>query len=1198
MMDPVGLDPYEQQLLAVFNGYDYDNVGSLDEQGLKELCQTLQLQEQGTELISNLLKEPSKSRVKFLEFKDALLTLLGNMQNNHSTSEQTVENECKGSPEREVSPKYIYGSKKYGRRSRPKTDLTSDEQNDLNYLNTGMKGNKESTVQRSNSEVSHSKKRKTNFKLKRCTSLPSREDCNPFQNDFLNSDSFSDENEPIYTEEMLRKAWKNLGVGKDGYLNQSELILVCDAIGLHNLASAVIRQLSQKSSLDYNQKISFQELLEALKHDDTWADVLNNSESIIQNHHSIISASSSFPDSQTFQYISLGPDGNGIINSDTIIDMWESVGITAPKELLHELGFNSRQIKIAELASVLDSGLKAIHESTETNCSNPHISLLQANLTLYQSEIKCLKHILDQLNEEKDKLRNDVVEANHRATLLAQDVDDHHQKIQESTRNQVKLLEQRHSEILKNLSKKFSEEKEELREFNYSLEQKISNLEQESSKLRNDLSTAKKYLSTVETENSQMSCKIADLHEAKEMLQEQVIILENECRKYNELDHENIKPLLEKLNRLEIENGQLRDQSDEMTVEIEALNSEISMLRSKEQVNISEAVPGNTLDESMENAEHNLSLFCASGAKRRNDGSPSKDVSLFNSNLSLSSPRLGKIRKLPNSSEERPNSSESGFSTEVDYSDNSSYFSPRFDGQEVRRLQAKIILLEQILQQNDIAVPSDDDLETVWTNVNNVSELKKRVKCLENIISEIKKEFQKLINKESDFNLMIEKISRMIVQDDILGTKIYELESKAKLFADATTETDNDDTTKLETENKNLEEQNKELTNKCTELENCIDLLRNEYEKCEDYWANKLDEERQIFELEQAQSNEKFADVFKKMREYEEQFAPLDSKLPTIVESYNLEQQFTDLEEEYENFKTEMESALVNKDEEIEFLKNKLTELAIEKENKKTSDACVQIDNLNEYTITAEKMMQLSSAVVEHTSFLPEDCIPEEWKNSDHSFGYKGVGYNSAYRYEGQDTPDSGNNGESEKQAMSWPNASDDIHTSMFPSTSSSPTLKRSAPCRPKRTRKHERDAYQYKKSHALSPKGTNSDSTSKENNIPTLLNMIHNLADRKLFLEQRCRSLILAVRKQRMLIESKSRENRYEQQEFHYMLKQSQEEVERYMRTCKELSEKLMKTDLLVKELYVENSYLIANVQRLEQQNHLFAQCSTNNSL
>lgn len=159
-MNPLPLDPYEQQLLAVFNRYDYNQVGSLDEQGLKELCQTLQLQEQGIELISNLLNEPSKSRVKFMEFKDALLTLLDNMQNNHSTSEQFNENETKSSPEREVSPKYIYGSKKYGRRSRPKADLNLDEQNDLNFLNIAVKVNKDSTVQRSNSEVSHSKKKK------------------------------------------------------------------------------------------------------------------------------------------------------------------------------------------------------------------------------------------------------------------------------------------------------------------------------------------------------------------------------------------------------------------------------------------------------------------------------------------------------------------------------------------------------------------------------------------------------------------------------------------------------------------------------------------------------------------------------------------------------------------------------------------------------------------------------------------------------------------------------------------------------------------------------------------------------------------------------------------------------------------------------------------------------------------------------
>lgn len=412
--------------------------------------------------------------------------------------------------------------------------------------------------------------------------------------------------------------------------------------------------------------------------------------------------------------------------------------------------------------------------------------------------------------------------------------------------------------------------------------------------------------------------------------------------------------------------------------------------------------------------------------------------------------------------------------------------------------------------------------ETVWTNVSNVVELKNRVKCLENIFSEVKKEFQKLITKDSDFDHLIEKISRMILQDDILGSKIYELESKEKIFADASTVTDNDESTKLQTENKKLEDKNKELTNKCSELENCIDLLRNEYEKCEDYWANKLDEERQIFEQEQAQSNEKFADLFKKMSEYEEQYAVQDSKLPTIVETYNLEQQFTDLEEEYENYKTEMETTLCHKDEEIEFLKKKLTELALAQNNIKKADVSLQVDNLNQFTVTVDKMMQLSAAVVEHTSFLPEDCVPEEWKTADHSFGYKGIGYNSSYKCERQDTTDSCN-AENEKQVMSWPNTSDDIQT-FFPSTSSSPTQKSCTPCRPKRTRKHERDAHQYKKNHSLNSRGNQQESIAKENHIPSLLSMIQNLADRKLFLEQRCRSLILAVRKQRALIETKSR--------------------------------------------------------------------------
>ncbi len=45
-----------------------------------------------------------------------------------------------------------------------------------------------------------------------------------------------------------------------------------------------------------------------------------------------------------------------------------------------------------------------------------------------------------------------------------------------------------------------------------------------------------------------------------------------------------------------------------------------------------------------------------------------------------------------------------------------------------------------------------------------------------------------------------------------------------------------------------LAQENKTLSEKCEELGGCLDMLRNEYDQCEEYWASKLDEERKLFE--------------------------------------------------------------------------------------------------------------------------------------------------------------------------------------------------------------------------------------------------------------------------------------------------------------------------------------------------------------
>jgi len=40
-------------------------------------------------------------------------------------------------------------------------------------------------------------------------------------------------------EEYLRSTWGKLGVGQDGYLDQSQLALVCECIGMEKLSDEV-----------------------------------------------------------------------------------------------------------------------------------------------------------------------------------------------------------------------------------------------------------------------------------------------------------------------------------------------------------------------------------------------------------------------------------------------------------------------------------------------------------------------------------------------------------------------------------------------------------------------------------------------------------------------------------------------------------------------------------------------------------------------------------------------------------------------------------------------------------------------------------------------------------------------------------------------------------------------------------------------
>lgn len=134
-MDSASLDQYEEQLYAVFKTFDVDNAEALSRSAVLALCDALQLEARGAALVDSLFERRAQ-RVTFAQFRSGLLAVLGAEPAPEpptaadpapgpaaSAAGATVRAEPSHSDDdssgREVAPKFVFGSKKYGRRSRP-----------------------------------------------------------------------------------------------------------------------------------------------------------------------------------------------------------------------------------------------------------------------------------------------------------------------------------------------------------------------------------------------------------------------------------------------------------------------------------------------------------------------------------------------------------------------------------------------------------------------------------------------------------------------------------------------------------------------------------------------------------------------------------------------------------------------------------------------------------------------------------------------------------------------------------------------------------------------------------------------------------------------------------------------------------------------------------------------------------------------
>lgn len=818
----------------------------------------------------------------------------------------TTDNDNEESSDREVSPKFVVGTKKYGRRSRPRQDCngfdtSSDFSNSDNEsvplpgasqqeptedaaVANGGGGKSSSKVQRSasQSDIHGSKRRRPPMggsRLKRCASLPTHRQrpVDPKLNHPARLNMEHDKiDKKIYfmkLSENLREIWDSLvGNGHGDLLNQAQLEVVCERVGLQKLpARLAAQEVFLKLSLQPIEGISFDEFISLLQSDSDILPITNagadkDTASLVYDERDNFKATGAagqeldrdsveetvgFTMRMPVDWSAAAAD-IGSLAATIIADMWESAGIAEPRQLLHELGFYGEELQVADLVAALDDEQQRLGDGSDTSV------IVRASLALHKAEVAALRQAFVQLVEENKKLYSDNKEVNHRATLLAHEVDERHNSLENSTRAKIRLLEQRHHETVKELTSQLAYEREQLSCANAVLEKRIQALEAEDGKSKAEISRLAEENDGLRTEQENLVKELTELLEKNIKLNKDIAELEENNRNdlddgFDRKDDLEVLELIEKVSILQDENTQLRDKNDEFTAEIESLSLELAKFKLKRSgISRTSSLEASPVVAAAESAGEESS----SAARKRQGDSPSK------ARLSDESPRLGKFRKCSNEMMENESDSSGDW----------------------------------MALQSELGIRVDSGVTSSGVS--------------------------------QDYSIVSEN-----EEIRVLKTKVAELEKKLEEKKTSSDESATESTEKSEDAGATVKSavDPVKLKARCDELEASMEQLSKEYEACEDYWQSKLNEERQLYEEEQRIADEKFNELLKKMAEYEEQFAGQasggsksdDGRLSPIEEKDVLEQQYLDLEAEFQ----QAQQMLEEKSHEVDKFRCRILEL-------------------------------------------------------------------------------------------------------------------------------------------------------------------------------------------------------------------------------------------------------------------------------
>ncbi|XP_060239096.1 ninein-like protein isoform X1 [Meriones unguiculatus] len=574
-MDNEEENHYVSQLRDVYSSCDTTGTGFLDQEELTQLCTKLGLEEQLPALLQILLGNDRLARVNFEEFKDGFVAVLSSGSCVGASDEEGSSSESVTSCA--VPPKYMSGSKWYGRRSQPElcdSDTATkygSEQQAKGTLKPPLRrsASLESVESLKSDEDVESAKEPQNELFEAQGQLRSwgcevfgtpRKTCSPSLNP---------------PENQVQGIWHELGVGSSGHLNEQELAVVCQSIGLHGLEKQELEELFTKLDQDGDGRVSLAEFqLGLFGHE---SPSLPESSSLVkpcrpwphfqeENGCHTTTTSSLVSVCSGLRLFSSVDDGSGFAFPEQVISAWAQEGIQNGREILQSLDFSvDEKVNLLELTWALDNELLTVDGVIQ-----------QAALACYRQELSYYQGQVEQLVHERDKARQDLEKAEKRNLDFVREMDDCHSALEQLTEKKIKHLEQEYRGRLSLLRSEVEMERElfweQARRQRAVLEQDVGRLQAEETSLREKLTLALKENSRLQKEMIEVVEKLSDSEKLVLRLQSDLqFVLKDK------LEPQSMELLAQEeqftaiLKEHELKCRDLQDRNDELQAELEGL---------------------------------------------------------------------------------------------------------------------------------------------------------------------------------------------------------------------------------------------------------------------------------------------------------------------------------------------------------------------------------------------------------------------------------------------------------------------------------------------------------------------------------------------------------------------------------------------------------------------------------------------------